>query len=191
MASNTGHSSATSSTLMTFSFEKRDINSLIPITGIYRTDINMSFKLDKCNQRLSKRCNIISTEGVELPERNIGNVQNSYKYHGIPKANGNYEEIVRKSAKYLYRLKQVPRSQLNGRGQCLPHQTWRPGADRAKLSPRQCSKKQQGARSRPVKANLECHNQMAGIGYRNIYAEYGLQVPGSKWATLPKVIEND
>ncbi|KAK7922439.1 hypothetical protein WMY93_009341 [Mugilogobius chulae] len=41
------------------------------------------------------------------------------------------------------------------------------------------------------KAYMERHNQVAGIVYRNICAEYGLETPSSKWETPPKVVEND
>ncbi|KAI3355858.1 hypothetical protein L3Q82_004410 [Scortum barcoo] len=41
------------------------------------------------------------------------------------------------------------------------------------------------------KAYMERHNQVAGIVYRNICTEFGLEVPRSKWATPPKVVEND
>ncbi|XP_051924320.1 uncharacterized protein LOC127602290 [Hippocampus zosterae] len=41
------------------------------------------------------------------------------------------------------------------------------------------------------KAYMERHNQVAGIVYRNICAEYGLETPRSKWETPPKVVEND
>ena len=41
-----------------------------------------------------------------------------------------------------------------------------------------------------VKAYYELHNQVAGIVYRNVCAEYGLEVPGSKWAMPPKGIES-
>ncbi|KAF7642179.1 hypothetical protein LDENG_00262910 [Lucifuga dentata] len=39
-------------------------------------------------------------------------------------------------------------------------------------------------------AYTERHNQVAGIVYRNICAEYGLEVLKSKWETPPKVVEN-
>ena len=50
---------------------------------------------------------MISSEGVELPEGNIADVQDSYKYLGIPLSNGNHEEAARKSAtaKYLRRVR--------------------------------------------------------------------------------------
>ncbi|KAK7925836.1 hypothetical protein WMY93_008146 [Mugilogobius chulae] len=41
------------------------------------------------------------------------------------------------------------------------------------------------------KAYMELHNQLAGIVYRNICVEYGLETPRSKWETPPKVVEND
>ncbi len=41
---------------------------------------------------VSKRGKMIRTEGVELPESSIADVQDSYKYPGIPQANGNHEE---------------------------------------------------------------------------------------------------
>ncbi|TWW71259.1 hypothetical protein D4764_17G0007420 [Takifugu flavidus] len=40
------------------------------------------------------------------------------------------------------------------------------------------------------KAYMERHNQVAGIVYRNICTEYGLEVPGSRWETPPKMLEN-
>ncbi|TWW61003.1 hypothetical protein D4764_05G0010930 [Takifugu flavidus] len=40
------------------------------------------------------------------------------------------------------------------------------------------------------KTYMERHNQVAGIVYRNICTEYGLEVPGSRWETPPKVLEN-
>ncbi|TWW77705.1 hypothetical protein D4764_12G0010950 [Takifugu flavidus] len=66
---------------------------------------------------ISRRGKVIATNGVELPEGNITGVQDSYKYLGIPQANGNHEEAARRSAtaKYLQRLRQVLKSQLNGK----------------------------------------------------------------------------
>lgn len=52
---------------------------------------------------------MIMTKGVDLPEDNIANVQDSYKYIGIPQANGNHEETRRKPAW------QILKSQLNGK----------------------------------------------------------------------------
>ena len=41
------------------------------------------------------------------------------------------------------------------------------------------------------KAYMERHNQVASIIHRHICTEYGLEVPGSRWKTPPKVIQND
>uniref|UniRef100_A0A3P9J433 Carbohydrate sulfotransferase n=1 Tax=Oryzias latipes TaxID=8090 RepID=A0A3P9J433_ORYLA len=41
------------------------------------------------------------------------------------------------------------------------------------------------------KAYMERHNQVAGIIYRNMCAEYELETPRSKWETPPKVVENE
>lgn len=40
-------------------------------------------------------------------------------------------------------------------------------------------------------AYMECHNQVAGIMYRNICADYRLKVPVSEWKTLNKVFRNE
>ncbi|TWW76598.1 hypothetical protein D4764_13G0012600 [Takifugu flavidus] len=96
---------------------KHDIDFLIHLTRIYSKDIGMSFGLHKCGRMISRRGTVITTDGVELPEGNITDVQDSYEYLGIPQANGNHEEAARRSAtaKYLQRLRQVLKSQLNGK----------------------------------------------------------------------------
>ena len=40
-------------------------------------------------------------------------------------------------------------------------------------------------------AYMERHNQVAGIVYRNICTQYGLEVPKSQWAIPQKVVENN
>jgi len=42
---------------------------------------------------------MVRTKVVELPEGHIADIQDGYKYLGVPQANGNYEEATRKSAK--------------------------------------------------------------------------------------------
>ncbi|KAF7656211.1 hypothetical protein LDENG_00045200 [Lucifuga dentata] len=66
---------------------------------------------------VTKRGKVVRTEGVELPEGRITDIQDSYKYLGIPQANGSHDEDARRSAtaKYLQRVRQVLRSQLSGR----------------------------------------------------------------------------
>ena len=62
-------------------------------------------------RRLSEQ----TTEGIELSEGNIADVQDSSKHHDILQANDNREEATRKSAtiKYLSRVSPVLQSQLN------------------------------------------------------------------------------
>ena len=64
---------------------------------------------------VSKRGKMI--RGGELPEDCIADVQDTYKYLGIPQANGNQEEAARSSAtaKYLRKVRQVRKSRLNGK----------------------------------------------------------------------------
>ena len=48
-----------------------------------------------------------------------------------------------------------------------------------------------GCKMQAGTAYMERHNQVAGIVYRNICTEFGLEVPRSEWKTPPKVVEND
>ena len=54
---------------------------------------------------ISKRGKMITTEGTELQDRNIADVQERYNYLGIPQANGTHEEDTRKSATAIYQRK--------------------------------------------------------------------------------------
>jgi len=56
-------------------------------------------------------------EGVELPEGTITDIQDIYKYVGVLQLNSKLEEAARKSAtiKYQQRVREVLKSQLNGR----------------------------------------------------------------------------
>lgn len=42
----------------------------------------------------------------------------------------------------------------------------------------------------PSVAYMELYNHMTGSVHSNICDEYGLEVPGSKWETPPKVVNN-
>ncbi|XP_051920732.1 uncharacterized protein LOC127600296 isoform X1 [Hippocampus zosterae] len=77
----------------------------------------MSFGLEKCSRMVTNRGKVVRTEGVSLPEGTIADIEDSYKYLGIPQANGNLKLATRKAAtaKYLQRVRQVLRSQLNGK----------------------------------------------------------------------------
>ena len=71
-----------------------NINSLIQITRIYITDIDIG--LDKYSRMMSKRGKMMTTEGVELLEGNIASVQDNNKYLQISRANAHHEEAARK-----------------------------------------------------------------------------------------------
>ena len=59
---------------------------------------------------------MITSEGVELPEGNTTDVQDGYKYPRILQTDHNHEKVPQRSAtaKYLQRVRQVLKSQLNG-----------------------------------------------------------------------------
>lgn len=46
---------------------ERDINSLIHLTRIYSENIEISFKLEKCDRMVVKREKVITTNGMDLP----------------------------------------------------------------------------------------------------------------------------
>ncbi|KAI3374267.1 hypothetical protein L3Q82_006114 [Scortum barcoo] len=105
---------------------ERDIDSLIRTTRIYSNDIGMTFRLDKCGRMVTKRGGAVRTEGDRLSDGNIADIEDSYRYFEIPQANGNLEEVGRKSglAKYLKRVRQVLRSQLNGKNKVCATNTY-------------------------------------------------------------------
>jgi len=63
----------------------------------------MSFGLDKCGRLISKRGNVITTEGFELPEQTFRTATNTF---------GSTRKATKKAAtnKYLQRVRQVLRS---------------------------------------------------------------------------------
>ena len=60
--------------------------------------VGLEVWLDSIDER-----EMITADGVELPEGSIADIQDSYEYLGIPQANGNHEEAARRSTivKYL------------------------------------------------------------------------------------------
>lgn len=81
---------------------ERDIDSLIHTTGIYSNIIGMSFGLKKYSWMVTKTGKVVRTEGIVLPESNIADIKDSYKYLGIPQANGNHKEAARKAQTTKY-----------------------------------------------------------------------------------------
>lgn len=102
-------SSATSCTcIQLYARGEWDIYSVIHFTGIYREDIRMSFKWDKCGQMFRKTVKAIWADGVELPEDRKTDIHN---------AKWSPDKDVQRSAttKYLQSIRQVLRRQLNAR----------------------------------------------------------------------------
>lgn len=65
----------------------------------------------------TKRGKIVQAEGIALPEGRIADIEDSYKYLGVPQPHSNHEKATREAAtaEYLQRVRQVLRSQLNGK----------------------------------------------------------------------------
>ena len=93
---------------------ERDIDSLIHLTRIFSQDIGMSFGLDKCGRLIVKRGKITKTDGIDLPEGHIDDVEEKYKYLGILQSYGNHEGEIKAKAitEYKKRIRQVLKSQL-------------------------------------------------------------------------------
>ena len=74
--------STTSSTWMTklYAKDEQDINSLIHLTRVFRSDIGMTFGLAKCGCLIVNRGKVKSTCGISLPEGQIDDIDKSYKY---------------------------------------------------------------------------------------------------------------
>ena len=68
----------------------------------------------------------VFTEGVELPEGTMADVEDSYKYLGILQVNSNHEKAARKTAttKHLQRMRQVLKSQPNGKNKVCAINTY-------------------------------------------------------------------
>lgn len=69
---------------------------------ICSNNVGMPFILEKCSQMVMKTGKVVRTEGIELPEGNVPDAEDSYKYLGIPQANGRHKEAGRKAATTEY-----------------------------------------------------------------------------------------
>ena len=60
---------------------------------------------------------MIKDDGLDLPPGHIADIKTSYKYLGIPKLHGNHYKDARKrvTSEYYQSIRQVPKSQLNGK----------------------------------------------------------------------------
>ena len=96
---------------------EQDIDSLIHLTRVFSSDIGMTFGLAKCGRLIVNRGKVKSTCGISLPEGQIDDVDESYKYLGILQSFGNNDEEVRCKAtsEYRNRVRRVLRSKLSSK----------------------------------------------------------------------------
>ena len=76
------------------------IDSLIHLTQAFSSDIGMIFGMAKCGRLIVNRGKVKSTCGISLPQGQIDDVDESYKYLGILQSFGNNDEEVRCKATY-------------------------------------------------------------------------------------------
>lgn len=70
---------------------ERDVRSLIHMTRIYSCDTGMSFRHSRMVTKREKREKRVRNEGIELPEGEIADINDSYKYLGVPWSNDNHK----------------------------------------------------------------------------------------------------
>ena len=77
--------------------KKQDIDSLIHLTLVFSSDIGMTFGLARCGRLIVNRDKEKSTGRISLPEDQIDDIDQSYKYFGILQLFGNeYRNLVRR-----------------------------------------------------------------------------------------------
>lgn len=66
---------------------------------------------------VTKRGKIVETKGIALPEGRKADIEDNYKYLGVPQAHSNHKKATREAAtaEYLQRVRQVLKTQLNGK----------------------------------------------------------------------------
>ena len=94
---------------------EQEIDSLIHLTWVFSFDIGMAFGLVKCGRLIVNRGKVKSTSGISLPEGQIDDIDESYKYLGILQSFGNNDEEGRCKATSEYRnqVRRALRSKLS------------------------------------------------------------------------------
>ena len=59
---------------------EQDIDLLIHLTWVFSSDIGIKFGLAKCVHLIVNRGKVKSTSGISIPEDQIDNIDESYKY---------------------------------------------------------------------------------------------------------------
>ena len=93
---------------------EQDIDSLIHITRVFSSDIGITFGLAKGGRPIVNRGKVKSTSGISLPERQIDDIGDTYKYLIILQSFGSNNEEIRCKAtsEYRNRVRRVQRSKL-------------------------------------------------------------------------------
>ena len=96
---------------------EQDIDSLIRLTWMFSSYISMTFGMAKFRCLIVNRGKVKSTSGISLPEGQIDDIDESYKYLGILQSFGNNDEEVRCKAtsEYRNRVRRVLRSKLSSK----------------------------------------------------------------------------
>ena len=59
---------------------ERDIDLLIHLTQVFRSNIGMTFGVAKCGRLIANRGKVKSISRISLPEGQIDNIDESYRY---------------------------------------------------------------------------------------------------------------
>ena len=105
---------------------ERDIDSLIHLTRVFSCDIGMTFGLAKCGRLIVTRGKMKHTDGVKMPQGQIDDIAESYKYLGILQAFGNNDTEVRHKAisEYKSRVRRVLKRQLSSKNKIMAINTF-------------------------------------------------------------------
>ena len=74
--------------------DEQNIESLIHLTRVFSSDIDMTFGLAKCGHLIVNRGKAKSTSGISLPEGWKDDINENYKYLGILQSFNNNDKEV-------------------------------------------------------------------------------------------------
>ena len=96
---------------------EQDIESLIHLTRVFSSNIGITFGRANCGRLMVNRCKVKTMSEISLPEGQINNIDESYKYLGILQSFGRNDEEVRCKAtsEYRNRVRRVLRSKLSSK----------------------------------------------------------------------------
>ena len=115
--------------LKLYAKNEKSLDSLIQTVRIFSKDIGMEFGIDKCAMISLKRGNIITSEGITLPDKFlIKSMKNgeSYKYVGILQADRIKHKEMKEEVgrEYKRRVRKILETKLNGGNLIKGINTW-------------------------------------------------------------------